>query len=225
MEPLDLRFLEETFPFWKGLTLREQQKLLSQTRCYVYPKGSRIHSGLEGCTGVLAVKRGQLRAYLMSDEGKEITLYRLLDGDVCFLSASCILKNISFDIYVDTEEETELYLIQASAYDALGKSNLAVQTFLQETISARFSDVMWVVEQIVFMKFDRRLAIFLLEQAALEGNDAVTLTHEQIAHHMGSAREVVSRMLKYFQNEGLVEVSRKGIRLLDRKALDALARE
>ena len=68
MEPLDLRFLEETFPFWKGLTLREQQKLLSQTRCYVYPKGSRIHSGLEGCTGVLAVKRGQLRAYLMSDE-------------------------------------------------------------------------------------------------------------------------------------------------------------
>ena len=131
MEPLDLRFLEETFPFWKGLTLREQQKLLSQTRCYVYPKGSRIHSGLEGCTGVLAVKRGQLRAYLMSDEGKEITLYRLLDGDVCFLSASCILKNISFDIYVDTEEETELYLIQASAYDALGKSNLAVQTFLQ----------------------------------------------------------------------------------------------
>ena len=172
-----------------------------------------------------AAAMGQLRAYLMSDEGKEITLYRLLDGDVCFLSASCILKNISFDIYVDTEEETELYLIQASAYDALGKSNLAVQTFLQETISARFSDVMWVVEQIVFMKFDRRLAIFLLEQAALEGNDAVTLTHEQIAHHMGSAREVVSRMLKYFQNEGLVEVSRKGIRLLDRKALNALARE
>ena len=160
MEPLDQNFYTEVFPFWKGLTLVEQQKIISHTKRYVYEKGHRIHSGLKECTGVLAVKRGQLRAYLMSDEGKEITLYRLIDGDVCFLSASCILKNISFEIYVDTECETELYLIQASAYDALGKTNLAVQTFLQETISARFSDVMWVVEQIVFMKFDRRLAIF-----------------------------------------------------------------
>lgn len=225
MEPLDQNFYTEIFPFWKGLTLVEQQKIISHTKRYVYEKGRRIHSGLKECTGVLAVKRGQLRAYLMSDEGKEITLYRLIDGDVCFLSASCILKNISFEIYVDTECETELYLIQASAYDALGKTNLAVQTFLQETISARFSDVMWVVEQIVFMKFDRRLAIFLLEQAALEGGDTITLTHEQIARHVGSAREVISRMLKYFQSEGLVKGYRGGIRLLDRKRLNILANE
>ena len=215
MEPLDQNFYTEIFPFWKGSTLVEQQKIISHTKRYVYEKGRRIHSGLKECTGVL----------LMSDEGKEITLYRLIDGDVCFLSASCILKNISFEIYVDTECETELYLIQASAYDALGKTNLAVQTFLQETISARFSDVMWVVEQIVFMKFDRRLAIFLLEQAALEGGDTITLTHEQIARHMGSAREVISRMLKYFQSEGLVKGYRGGIRLLDRKRLNILANE
>lgn len=225
MESLDQDFLSEAFPFWEGLSPYERRLILLQTKRYVYEKGHRIHSGLGECTGVLAVKCGQLRAYLMSDEGKEITLYRLIDGDVCFLSASCILKNISFEIYVDTECKTELYLINAAAYDSLGKTNLAVQTFLQETISARFSDVMWVVEQIVFMKFDQRLAIFLLDQAALEGSDIITLTHEQIAHHMGSAREVVSRMLKYFQNEGFVKVSRKGIHLLDRKALDALASE
>ena len=129
MEPLDQNFYTEVFPFWKGLTLVEQQKIISHTKRYVYEKGHRIHSGLKECTGVLAVKRGQLRAYLMSDEGKEITLYRLIDGDVCFLSASCILKNISFEIYVDTECETELYLIQASAYDALGNEIVA---FLQQ---------------------------------------------------------------------------------------------
>ena len=78
---------------------------------------------------------------------------------------------------------------------------------------------MWVMEQILFMNMDRRLAIFLLEQANIEESDTVSLTHQEIADHMSTAREVVSRMLKYFANEGIVRVSRKGIDITDRKKL------
>lgn len=221
MDALDLQFLSQAFPFWKKLSETEKKFLAANTQRAAYAKGKLVHGGQEKCTGVLAVKEGQLRAYRMSEEGKEITLYRLLDGDVCFLSASCILRNISFTVYVEAETDAVLYLTNAAVFEQMSKKNLAVETFLQETISSRFSDVMWVMEQVVFMKFDRRLAIFLLEQSALESSDTITLTHEQIARHMGSAREVVTRMLKYFQGEGLVSVSRRGIAILNRKGLTA----
>ena len=146
-------------------------------------------------------------------------MYRLLENDVCLLSASCIMRNISFDIYMDAEGLTELFVVNSAVYDKISKDNPAVGSFMTELISMRFSEAMWVMEQILFMKLDRRLAMFLLEQANLEDGDTITLTHEQIAGHMGSAREVISRMLKYFSNEGILSVSRKGIKILNRKKL------
>ena len=218
----DLIFLSKVYPFWGRLDAGEREYLLAHTRECSYEKGAHVYQGLQGCTGVLAVRSGQLRVYLLSEEGKEITLYRLIEGDVCLLSASCILKNISFNSYVDAETETEVYLTDPQSYGELRQRNSEVEAFTSEMISSRFSDAMWVMEQVVFMKFDRRLAIFLLEQLALEDSDTVTLTHEQIAKHLGSAREVVTRMLKYFQSEGIVSVSRRGIQVLDEKRLYAL---
>lgn len=219
----DQSFWAEVFPFWKQLPPPEQQRLLDGSRPVSYPAGRRIHSGQDGCTGVLAVKKGTLRVYLLSPGGKEITLYRLVEGDVCMLSASCILKNISFDIYVDAETAAEILLISPAVCQAVSQRNPEVEKFISETVSARFSDAMWVMEQIVFMKFDQRLAIFLLDEAALEQSDTLSLTHEQIARHLGTAREVVTRMLKYFQTEGLLSVSRKGVKLLDRRGINAIA--
>ena len=139
------------------------------------------------------------------------------------LSASCIIKNISFDIHVSAETKTELYLISSAVYDKIAKENSKVGDFMNEIISMRFSEAMWIVEQLLFMKLDRRVALFLLEQSAFEESDVITLTHEQIANHLGTAREVISRMLKYLANESILSVSRKGIAILDRKALMALA--
>ena len=82
---------------------------------------------------------------------------------------------------------------------------------------------MWVMQQILFMSMDKRLAIFLSDESARTGSDIIELTHGQIARYMGTARESVSRMLKYFANEGIVEVSRGGVRILDRKHLRSLA--
>ncbi len=111
----------------------------------------------------------------------------------------------------------------SSAFSAVAENYPAVKIFALETAVSRFSDVMWVMQQILFMNFDRRLAIFLLDEMARTGDDTLHLTHEQIARNMGSAREVVSRMLKYFSSEGMTEVSRKGIKILNKQALQQLA--
>lgn len=219
MEQSERKLLAELLPFWDKLKEPEKKRILEHTVLNSYKNGQNIHGGYEDCTGVIAVKSGRLRVYLLSEEGKEVTLFRLLDHDVCLLSASCIMKNISFDIYVDAEGATELFVVNSAVYDKIARDNPAVGNFMTEMISMRFSEAMWVMEQILFMKLDKRLAMFLLEEASLENGDTITLTHEQIAGHMGSAREVISRMLKYFSNEGILSVSRKGIKILDRKRL------
>lgn len=219
MEQSDRKLLTELLPFWNKLKEHEKKQVNDHTILNSYNNGQNIHGGYEDCTGVIAVKKGRIRVYLLSEEGKEITLFRLLEHDVCLLSASCIMRNISFDIYVDAEGPTELFVVNSAVYDKIAKENPAVGSFMTELISMRFSEAMWVMEQILFMKLDKRLAMFLLEQANLENGDTITLTHEQIAGHMGSAREVISRMLKYFSNEGILSVSRKGIKILDRKRL------
>ncbi|OQB23946.1 MAG: DNA-binding transcriptional dual regulator Crp [Firmicutes bacterium ADurb.Bin182] len=214
-----LDVLSSVLPFWEKLSSEDRKTLLEHTRLQTYAKGSNVHGRQEKCTGFIIVVSGQLRAYLLSEEGKQITIYRLLSNDLCLMSASCVLKNISFNIVVDAETDTAITLTNPDIFDAVSKRNPEMEVYLREAISARFSEAMWVMEQTLFNKFDKRLANFLFEESALEQSDTIVLTHEQIAAHLGSAREVVSRMLKYFASEGLVKVSRKGITLLDRKRL------
>lgn len=221
MAPLE-ETLSRAFPFWNDLDDKAKQTMCQQSALFSYPKGAAIHDGQE-CTGVILVKSGCLRVYLLSETGKEVTLYRLNPGDICMLSASCVLQSITFDVFVDAEEDSECLILSSSAFSAVAENYPAVKIFALETAVSRFSDVMWVMQQILFMNFDRRLAIFLLDEMARTGDDTLHLTHEQIARNMGSAREVVSRMLKYFSSEGMTEVLRKGIKILNKQALQQLA--
>lgn len=214
--------MKDAIPFWKKLTKAQQQQLEQAVTVRDYRQGENIHRGAEKCTGFLLVKSGQVRAFILSESGKEITLYRLFERDVCIFSASCIMKNINFDIYLEAEHDTRILLIPTSVYNELNSTTLAVSDFTNQLMSSRFSDVMWVMEQVLFMSFDRRLANFLLEQSAIDGSDTISITHETIAKNLGSAREVVTRMLKYFQNEGMVTLSRGGITLTDKKKLEKL---
>ncbi len=211
----------ESFPFWKEISETDRDFICEQSLALTYPKGTVVHDGNE-CSGVIFVRSGCLRVYILSEEGKDITLYRLHDGEMCMLSASCVLKTITFDVHVDAEADSECYVIGGNAFAQVAERNTNIKIFTLETAVSRFSDVMWVMQQILFMSMDKRLAIFLLDEASRIGNDSISLTQEQIAKYMGSAREVVSRMLKYFSNEGLVEVSRKGVKLLDKRRLREL---
>ena len=212
----------ETFPFWESMSDTDKDSFLRTSAHVQFSKGNTIHTG-EECTGVILIKSGSLRIYLLSDEGKEITLYRLYPGDICMLSASCVLDSITFDVFVDAEEMSECVVVGGCAYEALSLHMPEAKIFALETALSRFSDVMWVLQQVLFMSMDKRLAIFLLDEISKNHSDTVSLTHEQIAKYMASAREVVSRMLKYFATEGIVEVSRGGIKVLDKKRLRAMS--
>lgn len=222
LEQQDFQALEENFPFWRELDDHERKTILNGTIRFTHGRGAIVHEDRNKCTGMLMVQSGQLRIYIISETGKEITLYRLFDRDVCVLSASCLIRNITFDVHIIAEKETTMLRVATDAYQQVGKSNPQVQDFTNQLVSSRFSDVMWVVEQVVFMSFDRRLAMHLLEAAAIAGEDSFAVTHEGIARDLGTAREVVTRMLSRFQDDHLVKLSRGGITLIDREGLYAL---
>ncbi len=212
---------EENLPFWNKISDEEKDYICRNSISLSYDKGTNVHDSSE-CSGVFFLRKGCLRVYIISENGKEVTLYRLHPGDMCMLSASCVLQAITFDVFVDAEEDSECCIISGPAFATLSENNADVKIFSLETAVSRFSDVMWIMQQILFMSLDKRLAIFLADESARTGSDIINLTHEQIARYMGSAREVVSRMLKYFTSEGIVEVSRKGIRILDKNRLKKL---
>jgi len=220
MDKVELEALfKNSFPFWGKMSENDKNTFYNTAHSVTFQKGTNIHNGDE-CTGVILIRSGVLRLYVVSDDGREITLYRLFAGDMCVLSASCVLNSITFDVFVDAEEDSECTIVSGCAVEALTLRLAEAKIFMLETALGRFSDVMWVMEQILFMSMDKRLAIFLLDETSKTGSDTVRLTHEQIAKYMGSAREVVSRMLKYFSLEGMVSVSRsEGIRLLDKNRL------
>ena len=213
---------KEIFPFWDKISETDKDYICQNSYTITYPKDTNIHDGNE-CSGVIFVRSGSLRLSIMSDEGKDITLYRLHQRDMCMLSASCVLQTITFDVFINAEEDSECYVISGPAFAAVSERNPSIKIFALETAVSRFSDVMWVMQQILFMSLDKRLAIFLSDESARTGSNTITLTHGQIAKYIGSAREAVSRMLKYFTNEKIVEVSRGGIKILDKKRLSKLA--
>ena len=203
------------FNFWPHLSTAEKQLLNAHTNRVRYEKGVQVHQGPLDCIGVLLIKSGQLRVYTMSEDGREVTLYRLFPDDVGILSASCALDAVTFDVYIDAAEDTEVLLTDSAAFRKLAKDNIYVRCYGYEMASRRLSDMLWKMQQVLFLSADRRLAIFLLEESEKNNSDEIRMTHEQIAQHISSAREAVARMLKSFSEDGLVALKRGAITLLD----------
>lgn len=210
-------------PIWGRLTDEQRNTLESATILRIAPKGTMLHNGNADCIGLFVVKSGQLRAFIVSDEGKEITLYRLLERDICLFSAACMMSSIRFEVTIEAEKDSEVWIIPTETYHAVMEVSPLLANYTSQILASRFSEVMWLMDQILFKRFDARLATFLLEESAIEDSDALEITHEKIANHMGTAREVVTRMLKYFQSEGMVSLSRGGVHLLDRERLAQMA--
>jgi CRP/FNR family transcriptional regulator len=177
------------------------------------------------CLGLLLIRSGQLRVYTLSSEGREITLYRLFEMDTCLFSASCVMPDIQFDVVVEAEKDSEFYILPSCLFKDLMEESVAIANYANQLISSRFSEVMWLMEQIMWKSFDKRLAKFLLEESELEGSLCLKITHEKIANHLGTAREVVTRMLRYFQSEGMVTLTRGAVELIDLAALEQLGGE
>ena len=212
----------EYIPFWDKLTPAQQRQVGEVIEFRTVKKGAHIHDSSAECLGLVMVRSGQLRAYILSEDGREITIGRLFEYDVSLLSASCVMPDLQFNIMIEAEKDTQFWSISACLFKNLMDESLAVSNYARSLIGSNLSELMWLMEQIMWKSFDKRLAAFLLEESAIEGTAELKITHEKIAAHMGTAREVVTRMLRYFQNEGMVRLTRGTIEITDTKRLEKL---
>lgn len=218
----DYHLLKQTLPFWQHLNQNEKNILINNASIIEYQSGQLIHHGENDCVGILIIVSGKLRTYMISNEGKEITLFYLQPHNVCVLSAACILDSIDFEVLVEAKTTCQIIQISSAAFLQLSKQNIYVELFSYKLATERFSDVMWAMQQLLFMSFDQRLAAYLIEASDRTNSLDIKITHEQIAQDLNSAREVVSRMLKHFAKEGYVHLSRGKIHLINKQALASL---
>lgn len=211
-------------PLWDLLS--EEEKILVESNLYnvSFKKGELIPKKSESCFGIILVKKGSLRVHIISEDGREVTLYRIKEGEMCTLSSSCVLDAITFEVHIEAEENTEIINVPSNIFKRIIEENIYVKAFMYEGIAARFSDVMWIMQQILFAGIDKRIAVFLIKESEEIGKDKIKITHEQLAKYIGSAREVVSRMLKYFEQEGFVFLDRGSIEIVDKNELVKIAR-
>ena len=210
------------FPIWSKLDQIHKANLSSAVFSKKVEKGTVLYNASMDCTSLFLVKSGQLRAYILSEEGREITLYRLFDRDLCLFSASCLMQSIQFEITIEAEKDTELWVIPVRVYQEIKEKSAPLANYTNEIMATRFTEVMWLIEQIMWKSLDKRLASFLIEESAIEGSSVLKITHEGIANHIGSHREVITRMLKYFQNEKMVSLTRGTVEIIDADKLAAL---
>lgn len=209
-------------PFWEQLTDREKEFVQANSNIRQYTKEQIIFNSGTECLGMSMVISGQMRAYILSEEGREITLYRLHQGELCMLTASCVVNQITFETLMSASADCTLLVMSTDAFDKLMKKNIYVRCFAYELLCERFSSVMWTMQMILFKGYDRRLASFLISEYKNTGLTTIQMTHEQIAQYTNSAREVVARMLKRFASDNLVEFKRGRITLKNIEALEAM---
>ena len=212
----------EYIPFWDKLTDAQQQRIAGVIERRAVKKGTHIHDSSADCLGLVLVRHGQLRTYILSEDGREITISRLFAYDISLLSASCVMPDMQFNVMIEAEKDSEFWSIPACLFKNLTEESLAVANYANQLLSSNFSELLWLMEQIMWKSFDKRLAAFLLEEAQLEDSTVLKTTHEIIASHLGTAREVVTRMLRYFQSEGMVTLTRGTIEISDKKRLEQL---
>ena len=210
-------------PFYERLSESEKRMIEEGWSQKTYKKGQIIYNSNDACLGHIYLCEGEVRAYVTSEEGREITLFRLFSDDTCILSASCVLNQIKFDSQLIAVTDVSMLVLNSSIFNTLCEQNVYVKLYAYELLSSRFSSIMWAMQQIVFMKFDRRLAIFLVSEYKRTGKKTVKMTHEQIAEHTNSAREVVARTLKKLSNDSLIEYKRGCVTIKELEALSLLA--
>lgn len=214
----------KNLPLWDLLS--NEEKILVESNLYnvSFKKGELIPKKPESCFGIIFVNKGSLRVHIISEDGRDVTLYRIREGEMCTLSSSCVLDAITFEVHIEAEENTGIINVPSNIFKKIMEDNIYVKAFMYEGIAARFSDVMWIMQQILFVGIDKRIAVFLIKESEELGKDKIKITHEQLAKYIGSAREVVSRMLKYFEQEGIVSLGRGSVEILDKDKLIKIAK-
>ena len=213
------QMFKKAFPFWDDLTEGQRSAIQTNTVRNLCPRKTRLHFGGGECAGVQIIAQGRARVFITSPGGGDITLFRLLEGDVSILSAACMMNGMDSELDMEMETDCEIYTIPKKIYRKLYDESGAVKEYTMEMISEKFSDIMWLFNQFVFSNVASRIAGALLEHRGITGEDVLNITHDVLARDAGTAREVVTRILKQFQNDGLVKLTRGKIEVLDASGL------
>lgn len=212
-------YLIRELPFWEHLSKQQQDLMLKSSKMVYYKAGESIYASDDDCLGAVFVQKGIIRAYLLSEDGKEATIYRVREHEPCVLSASCILSSITFDVQIGAETDCSILLIPAAIFSSIMKENIFMENFVYKLTAEKFSKVVEAMERMFFMNLIQRIAVFLLDESSKINNDTVYITQENLARNIGSAREAVSRNMKQMVKEGSIEIYRGGIKILDKGLL------
>jgi len=214
--------LDDLFPVLKQLPEEARQIIFSSGHIAVLPNEQMLMKQNQECQFIPMVLSGQLRIYKLSPNGREMTLYRIGPGETCLISIACQIKGEDFPAMAQVEGKTQLFMLPSFICHDVLSSNLAWKDFIITSIYAHLTDVMETLEAVAFDRTDHRLVLWLLEKTD-ETNSAILCTHEEIAVELGTAREVVSRLLGELKNKGIVTLSRGKIRIKDPEQLRLLS--
>jgi len=217
--PLEERV--RAFPFFEGLSQPGRKTLLTSLQTMSVDDGLQLLDEGALCQALLLVERGSIRVYKMSPAGREITLYQVEPGESCVLGTSCVVNDLRYPAHAVSAKRTDALAVPADIFRTLYNEEPSVRTFVMDLFSQRLSDLMLLVEEVAFRRMDERLAAFLVEKSRLTPDllQPIEMSHEEIASHLGTAREVVSRMLQQFVDEGLVRLERKRVIIQNCKEL------
>lgn len=213
--------LRSLFPFIGEIGQAKWEELQQQLKIARFPEGTILLKEGHTCQNANFILEGSIRVYKLSPEGKEVTLYRIGRGDTCVLILSCLMGSTEYPAIAQVEEPVTLMTLPADYFKAMFHQSPSWQEFVFKTLSRRLSEVMLVVEEIAFKSMDRRLAAFLYDKQEAS-KPYIEITHEEIALELGTAREVVSRVLKELEKKGFVSLSRGKIHIKDIPGLKKL---
>ncbi len=204
----------EAFPFFATLPAQTRSQILGRSVGKTLAHKEVLARDGGECSFLPFVLTGTLRIYKGSEGGREITLYRIERGESCILSATCILNGGSFPAIAEAEGETEVLLVPAKLLTEHVDSNPDWRRFLFGLYAKRLDEVLSLVDEVAFHHMDARLAAYLLRNASGRPS-SVGRTHVQIADELGTSREVVTRILRDFEGDGMITTSRGSIQILD----------
>ena len=215
MESADSLF--ELYPVLTGIDVKIRQRVAEQMQVMTVPAGTVLFDEQQPCTGFPFLIKGAVRVLKAAANGRELPLYRVLPGETCIISSSCLLGHIAYNARGIAQGETSLVLLPRPLFDELMNAP-TFRDFIFQLFAERMADLMQLVEEVAFRKLDQRLAALLLGKGR-----TVHATHQQLADELGSVREMVSRLLKGFADQKIVNLGREQIEILDPSRLREVA--
>ncbi len=204
-------------PSLSGLDKVARERLRVLSRRAALPAGTRVFGEGSPCQAYLILLSGEVRVQKVAESGREIVLYRVQAGETCIVTTACLMSGVDYDAEGIAESDITAQILPESGFrELLGRSE-AFRDFVFRAYGSRISSLLMLIDEVAFGRMDRRLAACLLARA--KGSGVVTATHQELAVELGSAREVVSRLLKEFERRGWVVLSRGSVGLTNEAAL------